>query len=41
MATTVGIINKGKLLFEGQLTELEEDEKDLLRPVMMHSLNSY
>ncbi|HHF7010544.1 ABC transporter ATP-binding protein [Streptococcus mutans] len=29
MATTVGIINKGKLLFEGQLTELEEDEKYL------------
>lgn len=29
MATTVGIINKGKLLFEGQLTELEEDEKFL------------
>ena len=29
MATTVGIINKGKLLFEGQLTEFEEDEKYL------------
>lgn len=29
MATTVGIINKGKLFFEGQLTELEEDEKYL------------
>ncbi|BAQ24151.1 ABC transporter ATP-binding protein [Streptococcus troglodytae] len=29
MATTVGIINKGKLLFEGQLTKLEEDEKYL------------
>ena len=29
MSTTVGIINKGKLLFEGQLTELEEDEKYL------------
>lgn len=29
IATTVGIINKGKLLFEGQLTELEEDEKYL------------
>ena len=29
MATTVGIINKGKLLFEGQLTELDEDEKYL------------
>lgn len=29
MATTVSIINKGKLLFEGQLTELEEDEKYL------------
>ncbi|WP_400260338.1 ABC transporter ATP-binding protein [Streptococcus mutans] len=29
MATTVGIINKRKLLFEGQLTELEEDEKYL------------
>lgn len=29
MTTTVGIINKGKLLFEGQLTELEEDEKYL------------
>lgn len=29
MATTVGIINKGELLFEGQLTELEEDEKYL------------
>lgn len=29
MATTVGIINKGKLLFEGKLAELEEDEKYL------------
>lgn len=29
MATTVGIINKGKLLFEGQLSDLEEDEKYL------------
>ncbi|MFC3932299.1 ABC transporter ATP-binding protein [Streptococcus dentapri] len=29
MATTVGIINCGKLLFEGNLAELEEDEKYL------------
>lgn len=29
MATTVGIINKGKLLFEGYLADLEEDEKYL------------
>ncbi|WP_057490878.1 ABC transporter ATP-binding protein [Streptococcus orisasini] len=29
MATTVGIINKGKLLFEGRLADLEEDEKYL------------
>ncbi|EHI73688.1 bacitracin transport ATP-binding protein BcrA [Streptococcus criceti] len=29
MATTVGIINKGTLLFEGDLTDLEEDEKYL------------
>ena len=29
MATTVGIINHGQLLFEGHLSDLEEDEKYL------------
>ncbi|RFE01454.1 ABC transporter ATP-binding protein [Streptococcus parauberis] len=29
MATTIGIINHGKLLFEGSIEELEEDEKYL------------
>lgn len=30
MASTVGIINRGKLLFEGKLTELEEQNKILI-----------
>ncbi|UEX89880.1 ABC transporter ATP-binding protein [Staphylococcus ratti] len=30
MANTVGIINRGKLLFEGKLTELEEQNKILI-----------
>ena len=30
MANTVGIINRGKLLFEGKLTELEEQNKVLI-----------
>ena len=29
MATTVGIVNHGQLLFEGRLSDLEEDEKYL------------
>lgn len=31
MATTVGIINHGRLLFEGQLKDLEEEEKYLFQ----------